>query len=99
MTFYFSNLIIIINIIIIFFWIFIFYIKDLKNGKNVLIVAHANSLRGLLKDIEGLDDMQISNVSIPNGIPLVYEFDRKMNIIPQNNSILPLNGKYLEKKG
>jgi 2,3-bisphosphoglycerate-dependent phosphoglycerate mutase len=43
----------------------------LQNGRTVLIVAHANSLRGIVKHIDGLSPEQIQSVAIPNGIPLV----------------------------
>jgi len=54
---------------------------DMLAGKNVLIVAHGNSLRGLVKYLEGISDEEIPNVNIPNGIPLVYEFDSDFNVI------------------
>ncbi len=46
----------------------------LLKGKNVLIVAHGNSLRGLIKHIDSISDEDIPNLSIPTCIPLVYEF-------------------------
>ena len=72
--------------------------SDLLMGKNVLIMAHANSLRGLLKDLEGLGDEEITKVSIPNALPLCYEFDLDFNIVPQEGAVAPLRGKYLEDK-
>lgn len=72
----------------------------LKNGQNVLVVAHANSLRGLVKHIDNLDADQIYQVGIPNGIPLIYKFDKHtMNPIQQEKAVAPLNGAFLEKKG
>ena len=50
-------------------------------GENVIIVAHGNSLRGLVKYLEGISDEDIVEVNIPNGIPLVYEFDKDFNVI------------------
>ncbi len=50
-------------------------------GEKVIIVAHGNSLRGLVKYIEGISDEDIPGVEIPNGIPLVYELDRDFNVI------------------
>lgn len=47
----------------------------LKDGQNVLILAHGNSLRGIVKHIDGLSSDEIQAVKIPNGIPLVYKFD------------------------
>lgn len=50
-------------------------LKDMKAGKRVLIAAHGNSLRALVKYLEGLSEDEIVNVNIPTGIPLVYELD------------------------
>jgi len=43
-------------------------------GQTILVVAHGNSLRGLVKDIEDLSDEQIVKVEVPTGVPLVYVF-------------------------
>ena len=50
-------------------------VPDLKSGRTVLIVAHGNSLRALMKDLEGISDAEIPNVEIPTGVPIVYELD------------------------
>ncbi len=50
-------------------------------GDKVIIVAHGNSLRALVKYLEGISDKDIPEVEIPNGIPLVYELDRDFNVI------------------
>ena len=47
--------------------------KDLKAGKNVVIAAHGNSLRALVKHLENISDDDILNVEIANGQPLVYD--------------------------
>ncbi|MCT4563649.1 MAG: 2,3-diphosphoglycerate-dependent phosphoglycerate mutase [Maledivibacter sp.] len=52
----------------------------MKQGKRIIIVAHGNSLRGLVKYIENLNKEEIVELNIPTGVPLVYEFDNKMNI-------------------
>jgi len=70
-------------------------LPDLKHGKNVLIAAHGNSLRALVKHLDGIDESTIAELNIPTGTPLIYEFDDHMNVIPQNGNILPLRGKYL----
>jgi 2,3-bisphosphoglycerate-dependent phosphoglycerate mutase len=44
----------------------------LKAGKTVLIVAHGNSLRALLKELDGIPDSEISQLEIPTGIPIFY---------------------------
>lgn len=48
---------------------------EMLEGKRVLIVAHGNSLRALVKYLEGLSEKEIVEVNIPTGIPLVYEFN------------------------
>lgn len=73
-------------------------LPDLKQGKNVLIVAHANSLRGIVKHIENMSPEEITRVGIPNGIPLVYKFDRQMRPIPLEEAVKPFSGAFLEKK-
>jgi 2,3-bisphosphoglycerate-dependent phosphoglycerate mutase len=50
-------------------------------GEKVIIVAHGNSLRGMVKYLEGISDKDIVEVNIPNGVPLVYEFDSNFNVI------------------
>ena len=48
---------------------------DIKSGKKVLIVAHGNSLRALVKYLDNIPDDEIVGLNIPTGIPLVYELD------------------------
>jgi 2,3-bisphosphoglycerate-dependent phosphoglycerate mutase len=48
---------------------------DLAAGKTVLITAHGNSLRALVKHLDGISDDEIAELNIPTGIPLVYELD------------------------
>ena len=50
-------------------------------GERVLIVAHGNSLRALVKQLEGISDDDIVGVNIPTGVPLVYEFDRDFKVL------------------
>ena len=59
-------------------------LKDLKEGKNVLVAAHGNSLRALVKYLDGLSDEEIVGVNIPTAIPLVYEFDDDMHVIDKH---------------
>jgi len=47
----------------------------IRSGERVLIVAHGNSLRALVKHLEGMSDEAITGVNIPTGMPLVYELD------------------------
>jgi 2,3-bisphosphoglycerate-dependent phosphoglycerate mutase len=50
----------------------------LKSGKHVLISAHGNSLRALVKYLDNISDEDITGLNIPTGIPLVYEIDEKL---------------------
>lgn len=50
-------------------------VPQLKCGCKVLIVAHGNSLRGIVKLLEGMNEKQIVDLNIPTGIPMVYELD------------------------
>lgn len=55
--------------------------KSLLSGQNVIITAHGNSLRALIKYLEDISDDDIMNVEIPTGKPYVYELDDNLNII------------------
>lgn len=55
--------------------------KDLAAGKRVLIAAHGNSLRALMKHLEHIEDAAISGVELPTGVPLVYDFDAALKIV------------------
>jgi 2,3-bisphosphoglycerate-dependent phosphoglycerate mutase len=48
-------------------------VPDLATGKVVLVAAHGNSLRALVKHLQGLTDEQVVELNIPTGEPLVYE--------------------------
>jgi 2,3-bisphosphoglycerate-dependent phosphoglycerate mutase len=81
---------------------------ELAEGRNVLVVAHANTLRGLVKTIDNIGDAEIQDVAIPTGIPIVYKFDRESNgdLTPcptskEENAVsqVHMNGKFLEKPG
>jgi 2,3-bisphosphoglycerate-dependent phosphoglycerate mutase len=53
-------------------------VPDIKAGKTVLITAHGNSLRALIKHLDNIPDDEIAALNIPTGIPLVYELDDAM---------------------
>jgi len=53
----------------------------IRSGKRVIISAHGNSLRALVKHLEGIPDDEISELNIPTGIPLVFELDDDLNVI------------------
>jgi 2,3-bisphosphoglycerate-dependent phosphoglycerate mutase len=50
-------------------------VPDLREGRTVLLAAHGNSLRALVKHLDGVDDDAIAGLNIPTGIPLHYELD------------------------
>jgi 2,3-bisphosphoglycerate-dependent phosphoglycerate mutase len=64
-------------------------VADLKSGKTVLITAHGNSLRALVKHLDGVSDDAIAELNIPTGIPLVYRLDA-------NFKPLVKGGEYLD---
>ncbi len=55
--------------------------KDMATGKRIIIAAHGNSLRALVKYLDNLSADEILNVNIPTGVPLVYEFDDNFKVI------------------
>ncbi len=59
---------------------------DLKAGKNVLVAAHGNSLRALVKMLDGMSDDEITGFNIPTGIPMEYVLD---------NDLKPISREYL----
>lgn len=61
---------------------------EIKEGKRVVIAAHGNSLRALVKFLEAISDDEIMELEIPTGVPLVYEL---------NDELKPVNKYYLDK--
>ncbi|HEX2807353.1 MAG TPA: phosphoglyceromutase [Kineosporiaceae bacterium] len=64
-------------------------VPDLKSGMTVLVAAHGNSLRALVKHLDGISDEAIAGLNIPTGIPLLYELDD--DLVP-----LTRGGRYLD---
>ncbi|MGO4957241.1 phosphoglyceromutase [Luteococcus sp. Sow4_B9] len=62
---------------------------DLAAGKTVLVTAHGNSLRALVKHLDGISDEDIAGLNIPTGIPLYYELDENFQPVTKG-------GKYLD---
>ena len=62
---------------------------DLADGKVVLVAAHGNSLRALVKHLDGISDEDIVGLNIPTGIPLVYELDEDFRPLQRG-------GRYLD---
>jgi 2,3-bisphosphoglycerate-dependent phosphoglycerate mutase len=50
----------------------------IASGKRILVAAHGNSLRALVKHLDGISDAEIVSLNIPTGVPLVYELDVKL---------------------
>lgn len=63
--------------------------EDLKAGKTVLIAAHGNSLRALVKNLEGISDEDIAGLNIPTGIPLYYELDENFKPVGSGEYLDP----------
>ncbi|MCW2934178.1 MAG: Bisphosphoglycerate mutase [Actinomycetia bacterium] len=64
-------------------------VPDLAAGKSVLVVAHGNSLRALVKHLDGISDVAIAELNIPTGIPLLYELDESFKPVAPG-------GRYLD---
>ncbi len=56
-------------------------VPDLKNGEDILIVAHGNSLRALVMSLEKLSEQEIVETEIPTGIPKIYILDKDLNVL------------------
>jgi 2,3-bisphosphoglycerate-dependent phosphoglycerate mutase len=66
-------------------------VTDLAAGYTPVVVAHGNSLRALVKHIDGVSDADIAELNIPTGMPLIYELDDRFQPIQ-------LGGRYLDPK-
>jgi 2,3-bisphosphoglycerate-dependent phosphoglycerate mutase len=56
---------------------------DLLAGRTVLVAAHGNSLRALIKHLDAISDAEITGLEIPTGVPIVYEFDSRLEHGPR----------------
>jgi 2,3-bisphosphoglycerate-dependent phosphoglycerate mutase len=61
-------------------------VPDLRQGRRPLVVAHGNSIRALVKHLDGLTDQEVVDLNIPTGFPLVYDLDRDLQ---------PVGSRYL----
>ena len=61
-------------------------VPDLRAGKHVVVAAHGNSLRALVKHLDEMSDEEIPNLNIPTGVPLLYELDEDLR---------PISSRYL----
>jgi 2,3-bisphosphoglycerate-dependent phosphoglycerate mutase len=62
-------------------------VADLRSGRTPLVAAHGNSLRALVKHLDGISDSDIAGLNIPTGVPLVYELD--------DVTLQPVSSRYL----
>ena len=53
----------------------------IRSGQRIVIAAHGNSIRALVKYLDGISDADIVGLNIPNGVPLVYELDADLRPI------------------
>ena len=68
---------------------------DLRTGRTVLVAAHGNSLRALVKHLDGMSDADVVELNIPTGMPLVYELDD--DLAPTTPvGVLGVKGRYLD---
>ncbi|WP_440070403.1 phosphoglyceromutase [Streptosporangium sp. OZ121] len=63
-------------------------VPDLAQGRNVLVVAHGNSLRALVKHLDGIGDDEIAGLNIPTGIPLRYDLDDAFHPVTKGGQYL-----------
>ena len=70
-------------------------VPSIKSGKNVVIAAHGNSLRALVKYLDNISEEVISELNIPTGVPLVYKLDENFKPITHKDAIAPLRGQYI----
>ncbi|WP_144121638.1 phosphoglyceromutase [Catellatospora sichuanensis] len=63
-------------------------IPDLRTGRTVLVVAHGNSLRALVKHLDGISDEAIAALNIPTGIPLRYDLDENLRPVTKGGTYL-----------
>ncbi len=66
-------------------------VPDLQAGHTVLVVAHGNSLRALIKHLDGISDADIAEVNLPTGVPMLYELGDDFRPVEDK----PLGDRYL----
>jgi len=67
----------------------------IKSGKRVLIAAHGNTLRALVKYLDDIPENEITELNIPTAVPLIYYLDANLKPIKGKNAMAPLSGDYL----
>jgi 2,3-bisphosphoglycerate-dependent phosphoglycerate mutase len=71
-------------------------VPDLRAGKIVLVSAHGNSLRALVKHLDGIPDSEIAELNMPTGVPLVYELDGDLRPVHAVDPSFGVSGRYLD---
>lgn len=59
-------------------------VPDLLKGEEVLVAAHGNSLRALVKELENISEEKIVELNIPTGQPLIYELNENLKVLSKN---------------
>ncbi len=67
----------------------------IRAGRKVIIAAHGNSLRALVKYLDDISEEVIPELNIPTGVPLVYKLDKDLKPVRQPGAVAPLSGVYL----
>ena len=71
-------------------------VPDLHDGHLVLVSAHGNSLRALVKHLDGIADDEIAELNLPTGVPLLYELDGAMRPLGKVDPRFGVSGTYLD---
>jgi 2,3-bisphosphoglycerate-dependent phosphoglycerate mutase len=71
-------------------------VPDLRSGRTVLVAAHGNSLRALVKHLDGIGDDEIVSLNVPTGIPLRYDLDSALRPTGQVDPDFGVSGTYLD---
>jgi 2,3-bisphosphoglycerate-dependent phosphoglycerate mutase len=73
-------------------------VPDLRAGMRVLVVAHGNSLRALIKHLDRVSDEAIVELNLPTGVPLLYELDANLAPVGQTDPDFGVSGSYLDRE-
>jgi 2,3-bisphosphoglycerate-dependent phosphoglycerate mutase len=71
-------------------------VPDLRSGQVVLVSAHGNSLRALVKHLDSISDEEIAAVNLPTGVPLLYELDSELKPTRPVDAAFGVSGVYLD---
>ena len=73
-------------------------VPDLRVGFTVLVAAHGNSLRALIKHLDSIGDDEIAGLNLPTGVPLVYELDENLRTTDALDPDFGVSGTYLDQE-